>query len=109
MSKAGEVPSQAVEEILQDMAADLNFLRRFLVWKEKGGQRLVLLDPTVDKLEEARDVVRGELAKVENFIQNIPEDGNKTYAIKARRMHESRLFDIQDLLERLESYTFEDL
>ena len=52
---------------------------------------------------------KAELAKVENFIQNIPEGGDRTYAVRRRRLHESRLFDVQDLLERLESYTFEDL
>ena len=51
--------------------------------------------------------ILAEMEKIENFLEHLPTGGDKSYAVKRRRVHESRLFDVEDLLERLESYTYD--
>jgi len=107
MSGPDEVPIDVVEEVLDDMGTDTEYLKQFLAERERDGKRWILRDQTVDQLETARSILRNELQKIEQFLDHLPPGGDKTYAVKRRRIHESRLFDVEDLLERLESYTFD--
>ena len=107
MAERDQVPLPVLEEILDDMATDGDYLRQFLAIQEgEEGDDAVLRDPTVDRLEEVRDQLRRDLGRARTVLEQLPQAQASADLVAQHRLLESRLFDVEDLLERMESFTF---